>query len=187
MRGFVQRRRAASPIRKAKEAEPPWRLLVCERGAARSRALLGFELLAHLLIGDLRILDFVDERLSRHRSQVPMFPSVVCGFEQRIGHQLLRAFAVREHPLAAHEERGLDAVRAQKIDDATLIAGDFGRLLAKIECEATSFLSPVSVTRRMTPRCAVGEYAASTRCGGGNTRRGLLHPLIALVVGGFAG
>src|SRR5262249_14834619 len=84
VRGFVQRRRAASPIRKAKEAEPPWRLLVCERGAARSRALLGFELLAHLLIGDLRILDFVDERLSRHHSQVPMFPSVVCDFEQRI-------------------------------------------------------------------------------------------------------
>src|SRR5262249_3343786 len=95
------------PIRKAKEAEPPWRLLVCERGAARSRAPLGFELLAHLLIGDLRILDFVDERLSRHHSQVSMFPSVVCDFEQRIGHQLLRAFAVREHPLAAHEKRGL--------------------------------------------------------------------------------
>src|SRR5262249_7317433 len=46
----------------------------------------------------------------------------------------------REHPLAAHEERGLDAVRAQKIDDATLIAGDFGRLLAKIECEGDELL-----------------------------------------------
>src|SRR5262249_52037937 len=115
---------------------------------------------------DLRILDFVDERLSRHHSQVPMFPSVVCGFEQRIGHQLLRAFAVREHPLAAHEERGLDAVRAQTIDDATLIAGAFGRLLAKIACEARSFLWLVSVARRRTPRCAVGEYGESRRCGG---------------------
>src|SRR5262245_64042250 len=64
-----------------------------------------------------------------------MFPSVVCDFEQRIGHQLLRAFAVREHPLAAHEERGLDAVLAQKIDDAALIAGDFRWLLAKVEGE----------------------------------------------------
>src|SRR5262249_59078562 len=51
-----------------------------------------------------------------------------------------RAFAVREHPLAAHEERGLDAVRAQKIDDAALIAGDFGRLLAKIEREGDELL-----------------------------------------------
>ena len=105
-----------------------------------SRALLGFELLAHLLIGELRILDLVDERLSRHYPQVPVFPSVVCDFEQRIGHQLLRALAMREHPLAAHEERGLDPVVAQKIDDAALIAGDFERLLAKIEGEGDELL-----------------------------------------------
>src|SRR5262249_44143210 len=129
MRGFVQRRRAASPIRKAKEAEPPRRLLVRERVAARSRAPLDFELLAHLLIGDLRILDFVDERLSRHHPQFLVFPSVVCHFEQRIGHALLRALAVREYPLAAA------AVLAQKSDDAALIAGDFRGLLAKVEGE----------------------------------------------------
>src|SRR5262249_21407386 len=169
-----------------KETEPPWRLLVCERGAARSRAPLGFELLAHLLIGDLRILDFVDERLSRHHSQVSMFPSVVCDFEQRIGHQLLRAFAVREHPLAAHEKRGLDAVRAQKIDDATLIAGDFGRLLAKIECEGDELL--VAGQRDAADDAALrgggvcGEHALRR----GNTRRRPLHPLIAPVVGEVA-
>jgi hypothetical protein len=161
-------------------------LLVRERVAARSRAPLGFELLAYLLIGDLRILEFVDERLFRHHPQIPVSPSVVCHFEQRIGHELLRAPAVREHPLAAHEERGLDAVLAQKIDDAALVAGDFRRLLAKVEREGDKLFVASQLDAADGSPLREGGVLGEDALRRGNTRHGLVHPLVALVVGEIA-
>ena len=95
--------------------------------------------------------------------------------------------AVREHPLAAHEERGLDAVLAQKIDDATLIAGDFGRLLAKIECEGDKLLVASQLDAADGAALRGGGKFGEHALRRGNTRHGLLHPLIAFVVGEIAG
>src|SRR6185437_15420339 len=42
---------------------------------------------------------------------------------------------VRAHPLAAGEERRLDALAAQVVDDGAVVAGDLAQLLAQIEGE----------------------------------------------------
>ena len=65
-----------------------------ERVALQSRALLGLQLLADLLIGELRILDLVDQRLARHELKVSVLPGVVGDFKHGVGHELLRALAM---------------------------------------------------------------------------------------------
>ena len=60
--------------------------------------------------------------------------------EQLVGHQLLRPLRMRLHLFAAGEEGRLDALRAQEIDDAAVIAGRISVLLAKIEGEGDQLL-----------------------------------------------
>jgi hypothetical protein len=50
-------------------------------------------------------------------------------FEQRISHKLLCTHFVGQHPLSAGEERRLDTVLAQEVDDASLISSNLMWLL----------------------------------------------------------
>ena len=59
--------------------------------------------------------------------------AMAADLEQRIGDQLLRALGMGLHPFAAGEERRLDALRAQEIDHAAVIARHIAVLLAEIE------------------------------------------------------
>ena len=70
-----------------------------------------------------------------------MAKPMAADLEIRIGHQLLGALLVGLHPFAAGEERGLDPLRAQKIDDAPVIAGDIAVRLAEIESERDELLA----------------------------------------------
>src|SRR5512144_963115 len=72
--------------------------------------------------------------------QVEMPQAMAADLEQRIGDQLLRALRMRPHPFAAGEEGRLDALRAQEIDDAPVIAGHIAVLLAKVEGERDQLL-----------------------------------------------
>ena len=48
---------------------------------------------------------------------------------------MLGTLTMRQHPLAAGEERRPNAFRAQVVDDCALITGYLVRLLTKIECQ----------------------------------------------------
>ena len=67
------------------------------------------------------------------QAQIAVRLGMVADLEQRIGHQLLGALLVRAHPLAAGEERRLDVLAAQIVDDGAVISGDLAGLLAQIE------------------------------------------------------
>ena len=63
---------------------------------------------------------------------------MVADLEQRVCHELACALLVRAQPFAAREERGLDVLLAQVVDDSAVVAGDLARLLAQIEGQARS-------------------------------------------------
>src|SRR4029450_2306276 len=65
--------------------------------------------------------------------RVDMAQSMAADLEVGIGDELLGALAVRLHPFAAGEERGLHPLSAKKIDDAAVIARNVAAGLAKIE------------------------------------------------------
>ena len=100
-----------------------------------------------------------------------------------VGHQLLRTVAMRQHPFAADEERGPDAVLAQKVDDPALIAGNLGRLLAKIECQRDQLLA----RRKLDPSddAALGQWRVrGERALGRRDRRRCLNSLLDLLLAG---
>ena len=113
-----------------------------------------------------------------------MLPGVVGDLEQRIDHELLGAVPVREHPFSADEERRLDRVLAQEVDDVALVTGNFERLLAEIEGERDEFLAggqfDAPDRAALRDRRIVGEHAAGRR--DASLLDALLHALIAPAV-----
>ena len=53
----------------------------------------------------------------------------------------LAALCVRRHPFAAREQRGLNAVGAEVVDDGAVVAGDFAGEFAEVECQRDEFLA----------------------------------------------
>ena len=95
---------------------------------------------AQFLIGELRRADLLRQRRLGDDAQIAMLPGMVADLEKRVGHQLLAAFGMGEKPFSAREERRLDVLRPQEIDDIALIAADFVALLAKIEGQRDELL-----------------------------------------------
>jgi hypothetical protein len=93
-----------------------------------------------LPIGRLGQQDLLAERGLARAREIEMAQAMAADLEIRIGDQLLGALLVGLHPLAAGEERGLDALRAQQIDDAPVIAGDVAVGLAEIEGKSDQLL-----------------------------------------------
>jgi hypothetical protein len=87
----------------------------------------------YFLISQLCSLDLIDKRAARESAQVPMLPRVISNLKTRIGHQLLSSRPVGEHPFTAGEEGRPDVLLSQIVDNVTLVAGNFMRLLAKVE------------------------------------------------------
>jgi hypothetical protein len=73
---------------------------------------------------------------------------MIAQFEERIGHELHRAFGVRLHPLAASIEGRLDALRPEGVDQFAIVAGDLIGLLTEVEGQGDEFLAVGWVTER---------------------------------------
>ena len=70
-----------------------------------------------------------------------MRPAMCPNLEKGIGQELLGSLRVMEEPFAARKERRLDAKTPQSINDLRVIAGDFIRILTKIEGQSEKLLS----------------------------------------------
>ena len=146
-------------------------------GRVGLNALAGRELGADRLIGALGPLDLLLEVGTLQEAQIAVLPTVVGDFEQRIGDQLARSLVVAAKPFAADEQRRLDLVCAQIVDNGTVIAGDFARLLAKIEGQRDE-LAPL---RQLHPAdCAAQGVGHGSKARERKWRIGAVEAAVAL-------
>ena len=152
--GGRQRRRVAASIRKAQQARA---LNQRPAGFCGHGALPGEEVLARAEVSRLGQHDLIFQGVAAQPRHVEMAQAMVADLEVRIGNQLRGALFMRLHPFAAGEERGLDPLRAEEIDDAPVITRDVAVGLAEIEGEGDElfpggkFDAPDGAAQRLGP------------------------------------
>src|SRR6202035_2364138 len=90
---------------------------------------------ADRLVGALRTEYLVCKAGAPEPAEVPVRFRMAADLEQRIRHELSCALLVRAQPFAAGEERGLDVLLAQVVDDSAVVACNLAWLLAQVERE----------------------------------------------------
>src|SRR5262249_40571280 len=81
----------------------------------------------------------LEDRLG-HDAQIPVLPSMISKFEERVGKKLLGPHIVGQEPLASGKECRLHPFIPQIVDDPAVVAAHFIRLLAEIECQSYDLL-----------------------------------------------
>ena len=124
---------------------------------------------ADRLVGTLRPEDLVCKASALEPAEVPVRLRMVADLEQRIRHELACALLVRAQPFAAGEERGLDVLLAQVVDDSAVVTGNLARLLAQVEGERDQLAAGRRVSRggrRRSPARWAGTVRAASSGGG---------------------